>query len=166
MGTHVRHVDIGRPSHVHRGDLQKQTYVNGVFTVKSRFLKTVLLAGVIVGGIWILSNRDQIRKPEDVVSLVKEQFSTPQVGFAPQAQDWPDSNSEPPLQQKPLAQTPIQQSTQFVTNVVRIASFKLNESIAEMQSEPALTWWLTFVVVTMRLLSRKSAPTTTNGWRG
>ena len=133
LGTHVRHVDIGRPSYVHRGDWQKQTSANGVSTVKSRFFKTVLLAGVIIGGIWILSNRDQIRKPGDVVNLVKEQFSTPQVGFAPQAQNWPDTNPQPPFQQ-----APIQPSSQFVTNVVRIASFKLNESIAEIQSESEL----------------------------
>lgn len=105
--------------------------------MKSRFFKTMLLAGIIVGGIWTLSNRDRIREPGDVVGLVKEQFSTSHIQIPTHAQDWPNGNSESPSQQM-TRQSLGQRSPQFVTNVIRIASFKLNETIADQQSELAL----------------------------
>ena len=49
--------------------------------MKSRFLKTVLLAAVIVGGVWILVNRDRIRHPRDVVNILQENLSAQQVGY-------------------------------------------------------------------------------------
>ena len=42
---------------------------------KSRFLRTLLLAAVIVGGIWALVHRDQIRGPEDAFALLSSQIS-------------------------------------------------------------------------------------------
>lgn len=96
--------------------------------MRSRFFKTILLALVIVGGIWILSNRDKIQKPSDVVNLVKEQLSIPQVGFASQAQ----------YESKGDGQLPSPQSPKFVTNVIRIASFKLNEGITRSKTESAI----------------------------
>ena len=42
---------------------------------KSRFLRTLLLAVVIVGGIWALVHRDQIRGPEDAFALLSSQIS-------------------------------------------------------------------------------------------
>ena len=43
---------------------------------KSRFLRTVLLAAVIVGGIWALVHRDQIRRPEDAFGLLRAQIGS------------------------------------------------------------------------------------------
>ncbi len=43
---------------------------------KSRFLRTFLLATLIVGGIWALVHRDQIRRPEDVFGLLRAQISS------------------------------------------------------------------------------------------
>lgn len=43
---------------------------------KSRFLRTLLLAAVIVGGIWALVHRDQIRRPEDVLGLLRAQIGS------------------------------------------------------------------------------------------
>ena len=43
--------------------------------MNSRFLKTLLLASVVVGGIWVLFHRDRINEPSDILVLVKEQFS-------------------------------------------------------------------------------------------
>lgn len=40
--------------------------------LESKFLRTLLLAVVIVGGIWLLVNRDQISQPGDIVALVKK----------------------------------------------------------------------------------------------
>ena len=50
--------------------------------MKSRFLKTVLLAAVIVGGIWVLVNRDRIRHPRDVVNILQDEFSATQIGYS------------------------------------------------------------------------------------
>ena len=43
---------------------------------KSRFLRTLLLAVVIVGGIWALVHRDQIGRPEDAFALLKYQIGS------------------------------------------------------------------------------------------
>ena len=43
---------------------------------KSRFLRTLLLAVVIVGGIWALVNRDRIGRPEDAFALLKYQIGS------------------------------------------------------------------------------------------
>ena len=86
--------------------------------MKYRFFKTGLLATVILGGIWILFNRDQIRNPSDVVSLVKQQLSALQPGFDLQAIERANGDSR----------IPPQPTRQFVTHVVRIASFSLNRT--------------------------------------
>ena len=41
---------------------------------KSRFLRTLLLAAVIVGGVWALVHRDQIRRPADAFRLLSAQI--------------------------------------------------------------------------------------------
>ena len=43
---------------------------------KSRFLRTLLLAAVIVGGIWALVHRDQIRRPADAFGLLRAQIGS------------------------------------------------------------------------------------------
>ena len=43
---------------------------------KSRFLRTLLLAAVIVGGIWALVHRDQIRRPSDAFRLLQAQIGS------------------------------------------------------------------------------------------
>lgn len=49
--------------------------------MNSKFLKTLLLAAVIVGGIWVLFHRDQIREPSDVVRLLQDNLpDLPQLG--------------------------------------------------------------------------------------
>ena len=114
-----------------------------VFSMKSRFFKTLLLAVVIVAGIWILSNRDKIREPGDVVDLVRHQLSTSQNQLESQIQDLRSSDSKTHLDQVPIEQSRYQlpenrKSPEFVTNVIRIASFKLSESIAKPDSGAAL----------------------------
>lgn len=41
----------------------------------SKFLKTSVLALVIVGGIWLLVNRDQIQQPGDVVAMARQSWA-------------------------------------------------------------------------------------------
>ena len=43
---------------------------------KSRFLRSLLLATVIIGGIWALVHRDQIRGPEDAFALLRYQVGS------------------------------------------------------------------------------------------
>ena len=92
--------------------------------MKSRFFKTLLLSAVIVGGIWILINRDSIRNPSDILRLVKQRFASFSLGITTTSKK--PSNEEPGL--------PTQQTPQFVTNVIRIATFKLNNSIHKTDS--------------------------------
>ena len=73
----------------------------------SRFVKTVLLALVIVGGTWALLNRDQLKHPADMISLLGEKLSAIPV-------------SQPVKQVRPLL-PPAAESEP----VIRIASFKL-----------------------------------------
>lgn len=104
--------------------------------MSSKFFKTLLLAAIIVGGIWILVNRDRIRQPGDVVSVLTDGFS----GWSGEGgtawtenyqQQW-GSNSNSPMSQvgvRRQAGSAIQNP--LVTNVIRIGSFKLNSSITE-----------------------------------
>ena len=121
--------------------------------MRSRFLKTVLLAAVIVGGVWILVNRDRIRHPRDVVNILQESIPTNQIGnsgaVAPSGnwnggQNWgqgqvyasPNSNFSNAARngRGQFYNRSFQQSEpQFVTNVIRIASFKLNPEITQAQ---------------------------------
>ena len=124
--------------------------------MKSRFLKTVLLAAVIVGGVWILVNRDRIRHPRDVVNILQENLSAQQVGYQGPAyqgdwsngQNWnqngygaqqpyPNGSAWPDTRQYSNHQS-VQSPPQFVTNVVRIASFRLNPAITETQDRLTL----------------------------
>ena len=92
--------------------------------MKSRLFKTILLAIVIVSGVWILANREKIRNPGDVINLVKERFSISQIGFSLQSDQWPGESPES-----------AKQPAQYVTNVIRIASFKLNPAISNHHSD-------------------------------
>jgi len=124
--------------------------------MKSRFLKTVLLAAVIVGGVWILVNRDRIRHPRDVVNLLQENFSAQQIGYQgpayqgdpwPKGQNWNQNHgarqqfpngsawADPSQYLNRPTQSP---APQFVTNVVRIASFRLNPEITRGQDRLGL----------------------------
>jgi hypothetical protein len=100
--------------------------------MQSRFLKTLLLATVIVGGIWILVNRDKIRNPSDVVGIIKENLAVQPIGYQGQGEyQTPIYSKSPVYPNNYPGQSPVQvnREPQFVTNVVRIASFKLNKAI-------------------------------------
>ena len=107
--------------------------------MSSRFIKTLLLAAVIVGGIWILVNRDQIRQPSDVVNVLKGNLGGTFAGGASQSgsKGWglPSYQSQPwnsgyagPASQVGSAGQSVHQP-QFVTDVIRIGSFRLNPQI-------------------------------------
>ena len=85
--------------------------------MNSRFLKTLLLASVVVGGTWVLFHRDRISEPSDILELVQEQFLTAQVGFG--------SSEGSDKSERFRAEGDWQAS--YVTNVIRIASFKVND---------------------------------------
>ncbi len=87
--------------------------------MNSRFLKTLLLASVVVGGIWVLFHRDRIREPADILDLVQEQFLTSQVGFG----------SDGVFDESVELMTEADPSPKYVTNVIRIASVKVNQEI-------------------------------------
>ena len=96
--------------------------------MKSRFIKTVLLVGVIGSGIWVLVNRDQIREPRDVVSLIQTKLSAIPIGYGTQSEGRPIEKATASIHHAP----------QFATNVIRIASFKLNEQITRPESTRAI----------------------------
>ena len=128
--------------------------------MRSRFLKTVLLAAVIVGGIWVLVNRDRIRHPRDVVNILRSNISANQVGYqgpayAPQnrnwsgGQNWGQGGNYVPQnrtfsrvgknnQGQLINQSFQRPEPQFVTNVIRIASFKLNPRITSARDDFSL----------------------------
>ena len=96
--------------------------------MKSRFLKTLILAAIIVGGIWVLSNREQINKPGDVVTLIKQKLSAAQIGFS-KLNDPNESTSNFQLDTQyvnPATNTIANRRPPFINNVIRIASFRLN----------------------------------------
>ena len=124
---------------------------------KSRFLRTLLLAAVIVGGIWALVHRDQIRRPADAFSLLRAQIGrvfpagTDTVVYTqpdPLAQNY-NSNIQPsvfPNQNRSVQLPNYSQSalkpfnTQQVAHpqtggVVRLAVFKLNEKAPYLKSD-------------------------------
>lgn len=76
----------------------------------SRFAKTVVLSIVIVGGLWALVNREQLKHPEQLLGQLKQQLAIAPTNFS----SGPDLSSvdvPPPIVPEP---------------VIRIASFKLN----------------------------------------
>lgn len=83
---------------------------------KSKFLKSILFTLVIVGGLWVLFNRDKISEPGDVVALISRNIKSMTAGF-----QFPGSDASENMDG--LANG---ESGQFATQVVRIASFKLN----------------------------------------
>ena len=130
---------------------------------KSRFLRTLLLAAVIVGGIWALVHRNQIRRPEDAFALLKYQigslfrsnsqtpvYSQPNFGSQNQANSAPSQSAIYPsgaaqlptysrsvANQSAPAAMPLR--TQLVANpqtggVIRLAVFKLNENAPYLKS--------------------------------
>lgn len=100
--------------------------------MNSRFLKTLLLASVVVGGIWVLFHRDRISEPSDILVLVKEQFLASQIGF--EINEGFNDGASDSAELLPEAV----QSPKYVTNVIRIASFKINDEIRGRQSESDL----------------------------
>ena len=96
--------------------------------MNSRFLKTLLLASVVVGGIWVLFHRDRISEPSDILELVQDQFLTSQVGFGSY-----DGSGE---SEEFIARG--NRQGKYVTNVIRIASFKVNEEIEGQQKSHEL----------------------------
>ncbi len=126
---------------------------------KSRFFRTLLLAAVIVGGIWALVHRDQIRRPADAFRLLRAQIGSvfpagsdrvvyTQPDPLAQNRDRPNIQSSGyPNYQRQSAQLPnYSQSAlkpfnaQQVANpqtggVVRLAVFKLNEKAPYLKSD-------------------------------
>ncbi len=72
------------------------------------------------------------------MNLVKEKFSLADAGTVLPDQPWSSGKFQTPAQQATLQQLPIRESPKFATNVIRIASFKLNENIADSRSVPAI----------------------------
>lgn len=129
---------------------------------KSRFLRTLLLAAVIVGGIWALVHRDQIGRPEDAFALLKHQigsllpasngpvysppnFGSPNLGQASgvvpsQYPSYPNGSTQLPTYSQSAAKPTIAPfGTQLVANqrtggVIRLAVFKLNEKAPYLKS--------------------------------
>ena len=106
--------------------------------MSSRILKTFVLAIVIVGGIWVLSNREKIQEPSDVVALIKQNFSAAPVGYSQPAQNASGQVIQSSAPQSSAQYLPSQQSPRFVTNVIRVASFKLNPQVSSSQSDWAI----------------------------
>ncbi len=109
--------------------------------MNARFLKTLLLAAVIVGGIWVLLNRDKIQEPGDVVRLINENLPVVPLEFGSATQDDSASGLTTGIQssypvQRPSVATP--NARRFITNVVRIASFRLNQQISGPQTDHAI----------------------------
>ena len=93
-----------------------------------RFFKTLLLAAFIVGGIWVLMNKDRIKKPSDVVNLAYDQFGNPIQGTPENpSQIWPQQSpfASAKYQRQSTQRPRVNRQPQFVTNVIRIGSFKL-----------------------------------------
>ncbi|MFK7765854.1 MAG: endonuclease/exonuclease/phosphatase [Mariniblastus sp.] len=86
--------------------------------MKFRFLKSLLLAAVIVGGIWVLFNKDSLQNPSDVVEMIKQKWNAIPTAYS-NANSNPASPSNARMVQRP----------QFVTNVIRVASFRLSENV-------------------------------------
>ena len=117
---------------------------------ESKFLKTVLLAGVIVGGIWLLVNRDQLSEPGDVLTLAKDTISnwtssgTTEVDAENSTNAYPtpsDSGQPYPEAGTDLSakRTPAQLASHArpigqVQGVIRVASFKMNPKVTELRS--------------------------------
>ena len=131
---------------------------------KSRFLRTLLLAAVIVGGIWALVNRDQIGRPADALALLKYQigsllpassqpvYPTPNTGspylgpaagvVSTQRMNYPNGPTQlPTYSQSATNQSaaPSPFNAQLVANqktggVMRLAVFKLNEKAPYLKS--------------------------------
>ncbi|MEL7498449.1 MAG: hypothetical protein AAFN77_12630 [Planctomycetota bacterium] len=113
---------------------------------ESKFLKTVLLAAVIVGGIWLLANRDQLSQPDDVMELVSDKWNQWTSGSDEQPTDpnqplptRPDAVAAPGTTTQSQQRVPSQfashrQPAGRVQGVIRIASFRLNPNVAHLRS--------------------------------
>lgn len=121
---------------------------------ESKFLKTVLLAGVIVGGIWLLVNRDRLSEPGDVLTLAKDTISdwtssgsnqiAPEQALNPYAQANLEGQPDSPTGANTGAdlspsKTPAQLTSHArpvgqVQGVIRVASFKMNPKVTELRS--------------------------------
>lgn len=122
---------------------------------ESKFLKTVLLAGFIVGGIWLLANRDKLESPTDALTLAQETFGQLTDSVIPPADPAttnPNPNSGYPTPvipasvvtdsstntttTKPATRLPSQVRPQNAptTGVIRVASFRLNNRVTQIRS--------------------------------
>lgn len=104
----------------------------------SRFFKTLVLAAVIVGGIWVLTNKDRIREPEEVIATVQDRIEATQIGFGSK-QNLQIQNSINNQHSGQTIRTPFKSAVhkkrqpEFVTNVIRIASFKVQPDFQQGQ---------------------------------
>lgn len=109
-----------------------------------RSIKTLLLATIIIIGVWALLNRDKLQSPADLVSLVRQQWKSVQPTLSPGSS--PDQSHSASNRQQPgfKSQPPRTRIDQALATgpVIRIASFKLNgfaTTIANTQRLPMLT---------------------------
>ena len=128
----------------------------------SRFWKTILLAFVIVGGLWILLNQDRIQNSGGLTAFIQQSLNqnrvpTPQWS-AEDRSSWQEtnfrfssSNNQTDMRQRRPYNGDQRLSTEFrpalamprrLPNTLRIASFKMNAD-SELQSDPHATHVLT-----------------------
>lgn len=128
----------------------------------SRFWKTIFLALIIVGGLWILLNQDRIQRSGGLTAFIQESINQNHV-TSPQwstenRSSWREtgfrvssSNNETDLRQRRPFDRDQQLSSEFkpalstpprLPNTLRIASFKMNAESAP-QTDPHATHVLT-----------------------
>lgn len=101
--------------------------------MKSRFLKSILFAAIIVGGIWVLANRDKIDDPGDILELIKAKLASAETQRGSIADDDGADPANTFWSSYPAANPALngQPSQKFITNVIRIASLRLDKPIAD-----------------------------------
>ena len=147
----------------------------------SRFWKTIFLALVIVGGLWVLLNQDRIQRSGGLTAFIEQTISP---AFAPSAQrssqdrpSWQEtsfrfssSNNQTDLRQRRPFDSDHRFSTQFtpalampprLPNTLRIASFKINAN-SPPRSDPHAMHVLThlcsqFDIVALQGIDNRSA---------
>ena len=131
----------------------------------TRFWKTIFLAIIIVGGLWILLNQDRIQKAGGLTAFIEQSLK-----YTPlPTPRWSTDNSEPRWQETAFRfsssnnQTDVRQRRPYdgnqrfdsafkpalgiprrLSNTIRIASFKMNAASAQ-QPDPHATHVLTHI---------------------
>ena len=105
----------------------------------SKFLKSLVLGTVIVGGIWLLVNRDQLNEPADVIELAKNTLGWQETTTEPFPLESENSSTVQPSSYIRQPQIPVhtvsrQRTIGKIDGVIRIASFRLNPSLTQLQS--------------------------------